>query len=88
MSAESAKAFVERMKTDQEFADRVMMASNRETRMEIVNDAGYEFTPEEMDVVREQLSDEDLDAVAGGKWTANGDCADRTSCYRGAIVQS
>ena len=66
MSAESAQACVERMKTDEEFAERVRGAESKEDRCAIVKAEGYDFTEEEIKAVSSELSDEELDRVAGG----------------------
>ena len=61
MSIESARDFIERVKTDEEFAKRIAGAKSREERADIAKAEGFDFMPEE-------LSDEELDAVAGGHW--------------------
>jgi len=66
MSMESAKAFVERMKIDEEFAKKIMAETTGESRMTLACSEGFNFTTEEMDQVKGDLTDEDLDAVAGG----------------------
>ncbi len=68
MSIESAKAFLERVKSDEEFADRIREASSREERREIAKSEGFDFMPEELKKATDELSDEELDAVAGGHW--------------------
>ncbi|MDW7674570.1 MAG: Nif11-like leader peptide family natural product precursor [Bacillota bacterium] len=65
MSVESAKQFLERMKTDEEFAKKVMGCKDAEERMAVVAEAGFDFTAEEVNEVGGELSDSDLDAVAG-----------------------
>jgi predicted ribosomally synthesized peptide with nif11-like leader len=68
MSIESAKAYVERVKTDEEFARRVSEAASREERAEIARSEGFDFTPEELKTEIGELSEEELEAVAGGRW--------------------
>ena len=68
MSIESAKAFVEKVKSDEAFAKRISEASSKEERGEIAKAEGFDFTPEELNNVTSELSVEELDAVAGGKW--------------------
>ena len=65
MSIESAKAFIEKMKTDEEFAKKVKECKDGAARMAFAKGSGFEFTVEEIKLEGE-LSDEDLDAVAGG----------------------
>ena len=74
MSIESAKAFIERMKTDEEFNNRVSTAKDKEARMALVKAEGFDFTKEEIGSLIDELDDEQLDAVAGGVagWTCDG----------------
>ena len=66
MSIESAKAFLERMKTDDEFRERMKEAADKEARMAIVKAEGFDFTMEEIATLKEELSDIELDMVAAG----------------------
>jgi len=76
MSAESAREFVERIKTDEEFNNKVKECKNAEERLMFVKNAGFDFTAEEIKAVGEQqLCDGDLDEVVGGREDAeNGFC--------------
>jgi predicted ribosomally synthesized peptide with nif11-like leader len=67
MSIESAKAYMKRLKQDQEFA----MKSEQyitEAQMAFANEEGFTFTPEELKQATGEVtvSDDDLDQVAGG----------------------
>ncbi|HUC35898.1 MAG TPA: Nif11-like leader peptide family RiPP precursor [Acidimicrobiales bacterium] len=71
MSQEAAKAFAERLKTDEAFTEELAKASTPEERLRRANEAGYEVTADDIDAIRsdlgiEELSDEDLEKVAGG----------------------
>jgi len=76
MSVESAKAFYERILTDEDFRIQHRNAANDDERREMVLAAGYNFTPEEWEIVTTQLqtsnsaggelSDAQLEAVSGG----------------------
>jgi len=66
MSIESAKAFIERMKTDEEFAKKVTACKDSDARLALIKGDGYDFTPEEIAELRGKLSDDELDSVAGG----------------------
>ncbi|EHQ88915.1 Nif11-like leader peptide family natural product precursor [Desulfosporosinus youngiae] len=75
MSIESAKAFVAKLKTDEGFANQVKAFPNAEERLAFVKESGFDFTPEEIKQVDEELSDNELDAVAGGDhWCENAFC--------------
>ena len=55
MSIESAKAFVERMKTDGEFRNRVAEAESPEARARILKYEGFDFTDEELESLRKTV---------------------------------
>ena len=65
MSIKSAKAFVERIKNDEDFRKSVGEIDTVEERIEFVKRAGFDFTKEELDsVVPSKLSDDDLKQIA------------------------
>ena len=51
MSVEMAKAFIERMKTDEDFYEKVMSLGDFKRRLEYVAEAGYLFTEKDIDTV-------------------------------------
>ena len=55
MSIESARAFVERMKTDGEFRNRVAEAESPEARARILKYEGFDFTDEELGSLRKTV---------------------------------
>ncbi len=72
MSLESAVAFYERLETDNELAERIKELGTPEKVEAYVRDElGYDFTREEMQKViferHPEMSDEELEAVVGGK---------------------
>ncbi len=70
MSIESAKAFVERMKNDEDFSKEVGEKSSPENRMKFVKESGFDFSKEELETVQEkmQLTEDELESLAGGAW--------------------
>lgn len=75
MSVESAQAFMERIKTDEDFNKKVKECKSGEERMAFVKATGFDFTPEEIKKAEEEISDSELDAVAGGDhWCENVFC--------------
>ena len=71
MSVENAKAFLSRVASDEAFKKSLENAPNEEARKAIVKEAGYDFTKAEMESLlaadgEGELSDEELEAVAGG----------------------
>jgi predicted ribosomally synthesized peptide with nif11-like leader len=74
MSIESAKAFFEKIKNDEDFNKSLGEIATSEERMEYVKKAGFDFTKEEIKSIKDELSDEDLDKVAGGGDCTSNDC--------------
>lgn len=66
MSAESAAAFVERMRIDGEFADKVAACSSEEEKRALLQAEGFDFTDEELEEEEPGLSIDDLEIIAGG----------------------
>ena len=74
MSVESARAFYERVATDEGFQKQLRNATSDDKRQEIVRIAGYSFTAQEGEAALAQISESDdtrlsdaqLDAIAGG----------------------
>ena len=66
MSIESARAFLERAKNDEEFRNKLNAAEDRDSRVAMVKAEGFDFTQEDWAAVSDELSDEDLDQAAGG----------------------
>ncbi len=66
MSIERAKAFMERMKTDGDFKKEVGEKSSGEDRMQFVKVNGFDFSKEEFEQVKSELSEEELEQIGGG----------------------
>ena len=66
MSIESAKAFIERMKVDEGFAKRINECKDSESRMVFAKAEGFDFTIEQIKKVSCELSNEEMELVAGG----------------------
>ncbi len=74
MSIESAREFYERVATDKAFKEQLQNATSDDERRASIRAAGYDFTPEEWEVVIDQLteindrelSEAELETVAGG----------------------
>jgi len=86
MSIESAKAFIERMKADENFKNRVIGAETAEARKAIVDEEDFDFTKEEIRSVTSHLSDEEVDAVARG-WMCWIGCVSQVKEYRWMLAQ-
>ncbi len=75
MSIESAKAFFERVKNDEDFRKELEGKTSTEEREKFAKAQGFDFTKGEIRECMEILSDEDLDAVAAGGWKETAEVA-------------
>jgi predicted ribosomally synthesized peptide with nif11-like leader len=66
MSLESAKAFLEKIRHDEQFRKHCSNAASHEERFKLLKAAGFDFTTAELDQVSGELSPEELDQVVGG----------------------
>lgn len=66
MSIESAKAFIKRMKTDEEFAKKIMAETSKESRMAVACGEGFTFTEAEIEQIGGEMTDDELDHIVGG----------------------
>ncbi|MGV8161699.1 MAG: Nif11-like leader peptide family natural product precursor [Candidatus Nanoarchaeia archaeon] len=67
MSIESAKAYIQRMKTDEEFRNRILNCKDKEERMLLVREEGFEFSRKEIAQVSNLLNGDILQQIAGGR---------------------
>ncbi|MEQ8191285.1 MAG: Nif11-like leader peptide family natural product precursor [Candidatus Eremiobacterota bacterium] len=78
MSAESAKKFIERMKTDEDFRNKVTECKDNEARKAFVEKEGFNFSHDELKKNTSELSEHELESVSGGErrsctWMSNDD---------------
>lgn len=74
MSQEAMQAFVERVNDDETFRDGLIAADDNDVRLRIAQDAGFDITADDLAALRrqtgvEELSEEDLQKIAGGGTT-------------------
>lgn len=75
MSGEAAVAFAERVKSDEAFQSRLAGAAGPAARLAIAREEGFDLGHDDVAAVKrslgvEELSDEDLDHIAGGVGTS------------------
>ena len=68
---------MKKVKNDKSFADALKLTKT-EDRKKFITDAGFDFTDDELKQAREEISDEELNAVAGGTWHPN--CSNDGHC--------
>jgi predicted ribosomally synthesized peptide with nif11-like leader len=66
MSVEQARLFIERMKSDEAFAKRVLAIEDVAARLACIQSEGFDCSEAEIKGVSGELSDEELDRAAGG----------------------
>ena len=66
MSIESAKAFLERVRNDEEWRTRLSDAGGKEERLAMVNSEGFEFAEEEFKEAKGELSEAELGSISQG----------------------
>jgi predicted ribosomally synthesized peptide with nif11-like leader len=76
MSAEGATALYERVSSDEEFRTQLEAAETPDDKRRMVTEAGYDVSTDDLSTVRNlagvsDLSDEDLEKVAGGVSTTD-----------------
>jgi predicted ribosomally synthesized peptide with nif11-like leader len=73
MSIESAKKFVDRMKTDDTFAKKVVTCKDAEARKALVEKEGFDCTAEEIKSLTGEITKEDLASISAGTTCAGVD---------------
>ena len=84
MSEEQLKAFLEKVKSDTSLQDKLKAAASPEAAIEIAKEAGFSITAEDIQSMQSstvELSDEELEIAAGGKYT---DCLGSGACAASA----
>jgi predicted ribosomally synthesized peptide with nif11-like leader len=74
MSIQSARDFIKQIETDEALKERLEAAPDHETRRQIVQSAGFDFTEDEFKqmvgelaaAASQELTEEELQEVAGG----------------------
>ncbi|MCP4374637.1 MAG: Nif11-like leader peptide family natural product precursor [bacterium] len=66
MTIESAKAYLERMKNDENFRKECSEKSSPEELIKFVKASGFDFSMEDIDQVKSELSDDEMEMIAGG----------------------
>ena len=66
MSEEQLKAFLEKLKADTSLQEKLKAAANADAVAAIANEAGFSISADDLKNAQSELSDEQLDGVAGG----------------------
>ena len=79
MSEEQLKAFLEKVKGDTSLQEKLKAASDADAVVAIAKAAGFSITTEDLNSHRQNLTEDELEGVAGGGTAATG-CTRLFSC--------
>ncbi len=69
MSEEQLKAFLEKMKGDSSLEEKLKAAADAVAVAAIAKEAGFSISADDLNKAQSELSDEELEGVAGGSGT-------------------
>ena len=84
MSEEQLKAFLEKVKGDTALQEQLNAAANVDAVVDIAKAAGFAISVEEVERAQTEVSDEELEAAAGGRRNQNrtaGRTCNNRLCY-------
>ena len=67
MSEEQLKAFLEKVKGDTNLQEKLKAAADSDAVLAIAKDAGFSISADDLKNAQSEISDEELEGVAGGK---------------------
>ena len=67
MSEEQLKAFLEKVKADTSLQEKLKAAVDADAVTAIAKDAGFSISADDLKKAQSELSDEELEGVAGGR---------------------
>jgi predicted ribosomally synthesized peptide with nif11-like leader len=68
MSQKAAKAFFEKIKTDDQFRKKIMEAENDAQRIKLIKAGGFDCTMDEINAFERQIGDKYSDKICGGQF--------------------
>ena len=75
MSLEQLKAFLAKVKGDTSLQEKLKAAADADAALAIAKEAGFSISAEDFKNTRVELSEEELESVAGGTTVVLGGCA-------------
>jgi len=66
MSLEQLKAFIAKVKDDSSLQEKLKAAADTEAFVAIAKGAGFSISPDDIDSAQSELSEEEMEGVAGG----------------------
>ena len=74
MSEEQLKAFLEKVKGDTSLQEKLKAAADANAVTAIAKEAGFSISVDDITQAQSELSDQELEGVAGGDWSAARTC--------------
>ena len=71
MSEEQLKAFLEKVKGDTSLQEKLKAAADANAVAAIAKEAGFSISADDLTKAQSELSEEELEGVAGGYWWGN-----------------
>ena len=81
MSEEQLKAFLEKVEADTSLQEKLKAAADSDAALAIAKEAGFMITAEDLKNTKVELSEEELESVAGGSFLSF--C--NTKTWRGCV---
>ena len=81
MSEEQLKAFLEAVKADADLQDKLKAASDSDAVVEIAKAVGFAISADELKTSQAEISEEELEGVAGGIVTERGGPSCEVECF-------
>ena len=67
MSEEQLKSFLEKVKADTSLQEKLKAAADADAVLEIAKEAGFSISTADLEKAQSELSDEELEGLAGGR---------------------
>ena len=80
MSEEQLKAFLEKVKADTILQEKLKAAADNDAVTAIAKEAGFSISADDLKKAQSELSDEELEGVAGGRGSSDTLCQ-HVNCY-------
>ena len=71
MSEEQLKAFLKKIKADTSLQEKLKAAADSDAVLAIAKDAGFSISTDDLKMAQSEISDKELEGVAGGLDTRN-----------------
>ena len=72
MSEEQLKAFLEKVKADTSLQEQLKAASDADAVVSLAKEEGFSISADDLKNAQSELSEEELESVAGGNYTDTG----------------